>query len=84
MNILAKNWDVAISNYKKAIKFLPEKFHGHQKLIFALSEKCKEEYENCIEARNYIESTTSIFLERKNELEKYSTKLKKIEKENYK
>lgn len=81
--IPTKNWDAAASNYKQAIEFLPEEFNGHQKLIFALTENCKEEYKSCVEARNHIEKIKPIFLEKKDELNKLRNKLWKIEKENY-
>ena len=78
-----KDWSAAASNYKQAIEFLPEEFNGHQKLIFALTENCKEEYKSCIEARNHIEKIKLIFLEKKDELKKLLRKLWEIEKENY-
>lgn len=78
-----KDWDFVISSYRQATEYLPEKFNGHQKLIAALSEKCKIEYETCIETRNYINQIKPIFLEKKDELNKHLTKLDKIIKENY-
>ena len=76
-----KNWDSAIGNYKISIKNFPEKFNGHQRLILALTEKCKEKnYESCIEARNYIDDIRNIFLEKKNELNKYLNDIDKYQK----
>lgn len=81
--ISMKDWNTAASNYKQAIEFLPEEFNGHQKLIFALSENCKDEHKSCVEARNHIEKIKHIFLEKKDELKKLLRKLWEIEKENY-
>ena len=79
--IRSKNWDNAIGNYKNSIKYFPEKFIGHQKLLFALTEKCKEkDYESCIEARNYISDIRNIFLEKKDELNKYLSDINKYQK----
>ena len=82
--ILSKNWNSSIFFYKKATEFLPEKFYGHQRLITVLTEKCKTEYNSCIETRNYINKIKPIFLEERDELEKKLSNLRKIIKENYK
>ena len=78
-----KDWDKTVFYYKKATEFLPEEFNGHQKLIIALTQKCKKEYESCIETRNYINNIENIFWERKDKLENHLIKLRKIMKENY-
>jgi tetratricopeptide (TPR) repeat protein len=78
-----KDWDKTVFYYKKAIEFLPEEFNGHQGLIIALTQKCKKEYESCIETRNYINSIETIFWEKKDKLENHLIKLRKVIKENY-
>lgn len=79
----SEKWEETIFYYKKGIEFFPEDFNGHQKLIVALSQKCKEEYNFCYEARDYINYYKPIFREKKNELETLMSKLEKIKKENY-
>lgn len=79
-----RKWDETIFYYKKAIEFCPEEFTGHQNLITALSQKCKEQYSFCIESRNYINNYKSIFKEKKIELENLMINLEKIKKEHYK
>ena len=78
-----EKWEETIFYYKKGIEFFPEDFSGHQKLIVTLSQKCKEEYNFCNEARIYINNCKPIFREKKNELEILMSKLEKIKEENY-
>lgn len=80
----SQKWEETMFYYKKGIEFFPENFNGHQKLMIALSQKCKMEYNFCNEARDYINNCKPIFKEKKNELEKLMSKLEKIKDENYK
>lgn len=79
-----EKWEETIFHYKKGIEFFPEDFNGHQKLIIALSQKCKKEYNFCYEARDYINKCKPIFREKENELQKLMAKLEKIKDQNYK
>lgn len=81
----SERWDAAIGNYRTAIKAAPDKFKGHQKLIFTLTKKCEKtkDYESCLEAKRHIGEIEFIFREQRNELRKYESEVWKVIDENF-
>ena len=71
-----EEWDYALAHYKNAIKNLPVEFTGHERLLFVLTQKCKEkDIESCVEARNYIGDIRSIFQEKQKKLTEILSKI---------
>tara|TARA_Y100000034_G_scaffold132010_1_gene194012 strand:+ start:5568 stop:6146 length:579 start_codon:yes stop_codon:yes gene_type:complete len=77
-----KNWSGAIDSYKLSIENDPSNFDAHQKLLFVLTEKCKEDddYQRCLEAKEHANKIKKIFIEEEEKLDEIVKKINKIKK----
>lgn len=77
-----KDWTSAINNYKLSLENDPSNFDVHQKLLFVLTEKCKEDddYKRCIEAKDHVKKIRKVFVEENEKLDEIVKKINRINK----